>query len=42
MSNVRPPAVANAFYPGHPALLGSTVDQLLAAATMLMLRSPRR
>lgn len=33
MSNVRPPAVANAFYPGHPALLGSTIDQLLAAAT---------
>ena len=32
MSNIRPPAVANAFYPGSPALLGSTVDELLAAS----------
>jgi len=41
MSNVRPPAVANAFYPGNPALLGNTVDQLLAAATVVAAPPPK-
>jgi len=30
MINTRPPAVAGAFYPGDPATLSATVDQLLA------------
>jgi AmmeMemoRadiSam system protein B len=30
MINTRPPAVAGAFYPGDPAILLATVDQLLA------------
>ena len=33
MSRVRPPAVAGMFYPGNPAVLQRTVDELLAAAT---------
>ena len=32
MTMTRPPAVAGAFYPGSPALLSATVDQLLAEA----------
>ncbi len=32
MLNTRPPAVAGAFYPGDPAALAKTVDQLLAEA----------
>lgn len=32
MINTRPPAVAGAFYPGDPATLSATVDQLLAEA----------
>ena len=32
MINIRPPAVAGAFYPGSPAVLAATVDTLLAAA----------
>lgn len=32
MINTRPPAVAGAFYPGDPATLAKTVDQLLADA----------
>lgn len=32
MLNTRPPAVAGAFYPGDPATLSRTVDQLLAEA----------
>jgi len=33
MSRIRPPAVAGMFYPGNPAVLQRTVDELLAAAT---------
>jgi AmmeMemoRadiSam system protein B len=32
MINIRPPAVAGAFYPGSPTALTATVDALLAAA----------
>jgi len=32
MMNIRPPAVAGTFYPGDPAILSRTVDQLLAEA----------
>jgi AmmeMemoRadiSam system protein B len=32
MLNTRPPAVAGTFYPGDPATLSATVDQLLADA----------
>ena len=32
MTTLRPPAVAGMFYPGNPAVLSATVDQLLAAA----------
>lgn len=32
MINTRPPAVAGAFYPGDPATLSTTIDQLLAEA----------
>ena len=32
MTNTRSPAVAGMFYPGSPAVLAATVDQLLAAA----------
>lgn len=31
-THTRPPAVADAFYPGNPSVLTATVDQLLAAA----------
>ena len=33
MSRIRPPAVAGMFYPGNPAVLQRTVDELLSAAT---------
>ena len=33
MARIRPPAVAGMFYPGNPAVLQRTVDELLAAAT---------
>lgn len=32
MARIRPPAVADMFYPGHPAILAREVDDLLAAA----------
>ena len=33
MTNARPPAVADMFYPASPGILAATVDQLLADAT---------
>ncbi len=41
MTNVRPPAVAGAFYPGHPGTLAATVDQLLAAVTTREASQPK-
>ena len=41
MSNIRQPAVANAFYPGSPVLLGSAVDDLLVACTPYSGRVPK-
>ena len=41
MLHVRPPAVAGAFYPGHPATLSATVDQLLAAAAPQAASQPK-
>ena len=41
MFNTRPPAVAGAFYPGSPAELSATVDQLLAAAPVASGQQPK-
>jgi AmmeMemoRadiSam system protein B len=41
MSRIRPPAVAGMFYPGNPAVLQRTVDELLAAATAPAAAQPK-
>ena len=41
MTTLRPPAVAGMFYPGNPAVLSATVDQLLAAAPATMPTQPK-
>ncbi|NTV71890.1 MAG: AmmeMemoRadiSam system protein B [Azonexaceae bacterium] len=41
MLNTRPPAVAGAFYPGDPAALSETVDQLLAEAESASGKQPK-
>lgn len=41
MTTLRPPAVAGMFYPGNPAVLSATVDQLLAAAPVAMPTQPK-
>jgi len=41
MTHIRPPAVAGAFYPGDPAVLTATVDQLLAKAGTTALAPPK-
>ncbi|UCV17432.1 AmmeMemoRadiSam system protein B [Ferribacterium limneticum] len=41
MLNTRPPAVAGAFYPGDPAKLSGTVDQLLAEANATPVSQPK-
>ena len=41
MINTRPPAVAGAFYPGHPATLAATVDQLLAESSAPAASQPK-
>ena len=41
MTTLRPPAVAGMFYPGSPAVLSATVDQLLAAAPGSMPTQPK-
>ena len=41
MTMTRPPAVAGAFYPGSPALLSATVDQLLAEAPAAAMPQPK-
>ena len=42
INTVRPPAVAGMFYPGHPATLAATVDQLIAEAEALLTRLSTR
>lgn len=39
--SVRPPAVADMFYPGNPAELAATVDQLLAEVPTVETRQPK-
>jgi AmmeMemoRadiSam system protein B len=41
MSHIRPPAVAGMFYPGNPAVLQRTVDELLATATPAATAQPK-
>jgi len=41
INTVRPPAVAGMFYPGHPATLAATVDQLIAEAEAPALAQPK-
>ena len=41
MTMTRPPAFAGAFYPGSPALLSDTVDQLLAEAPAAAMPQPK-
>jgi hypothetical protein len=41
MTMIRPPAVAGAFYPGNPAVLSSTVDQLLAEVSAVPATQPK-
>ena len=41
MSRVRPPAVAGMFYPGNPAVLQRTVDELLATAAAPAAEQPK-
>ena len=41
MTTLRPPAVAGMFYPGNPAVLSATVDQLLAAVPATMPTQPK-
>ena len=41
MTNTRPPAVAGAFYPGHPQILAATVDQFLSDATAMPQTQPK-
>lgn len=39
--SIRPPAVADMFYPGNPAELAATVDQLLAEVPTVETRQPK-
>jgi len=41
MTLTRPPAVAGAFYPGSPAALSATVDQLLAEVSTVAATQPK-
>ena len=41
MANTRPAAVAGAFYPASPAVLGATVRQLLGAAPLHTMAQPK-
>ncbi len=41
MTHTRPPAVADMFYPGQPALLANTVDHFLAAAPAAAPQQPK-
>ncbi len=41
MTNIRPPAVAGAFYPANPGILAATVDQFLSDTTAVPHAQPK-